>query len=65
METILLESDSKKNIRLLLEISKKLGMRAKKLSLSEKEDVAIWFSIEEGRKSGRSTKEKVIKALSK
>ncbi len=65
METILLEGNSKKNIRLLLEISKELGIRAKKLSSIEKEDLAIAHSIEEGRKSGHSTKEKVLKALSK
>ncbi|MBS1916426.1 MAG: hypothetical protein JST87_09105 [Bacteroidetes bacterium] len=65
METILLKSNSKKSMKLLLELSKELGVNAKKLSVIEKEDMAMAFSIEEGRKSGRSTKEKVLKALRK
>ena len=52
METIILRGDSKSNAKLLLELAKKLNFSAKKISLTEAEDLGIYYSIEEGLNSG-------------
>jgi len=59
METIILRGKSKSNARLLLELADKLKFSAKSLSESEKEELGIAFSVDEGIKSGLlSEKEK-------
>ena len=52
METIILRGDSKSNAKLLLELAKKLNFSAKKISLTEAEDLGIYYSIKEGLNSG-------------
>ncbi len=41
MKAIILESDNTSDIRLLVELAKKLNIRAKILSSEEKEDIAL------------------------
>ncbi|TVR75005.1 MAG: hypothetical protein EA408_01155 [Marinilabiliales bacterium] len=52
MEAIILQGGTKSNIRLILELAKKLDFKARKLSLEELEDLGIALSISEGVQSG-------------
>jgi hypothetical protein len=65
METLVIQSDSKEKIKLLLELSRKLKVTHKKLNKSEMEDFVLAKLIDEGRKSGNVSKETVLKALRK
>jgi hypothetical protein len=59
METIILRGKSKSNAKLILELAGKLQFHAKSLSETEKEELGIAFSVDEGIKSGLlSEKEK-------
>ena len=65
METILIRGKSKKASKLLMTLSKELGFKSKKIEDEEWEDFFLKKSIDEGRKSGYTTKAKVLKALRK
>ena len=52
MEAIILQGGTKSNIRLILELARKLDFKARKLSLEEMEDLGIALSISEGVQSG-------------
>jgi len=49
MATIILSSDSQKDLDLILQLAKKLGIATKKLSKQEAEDIALSIAIREGR----------------
>jgi hypothetical protein len=63
METLLIQSDSKKTTRLLPELSRELGLRRKRLSKEELEDFELAKEIQEGLKSKTVSRSKVLKAL--
>ena len=65
METILIQSESKKAIELLIELSRQLKLKQKKLSKAEVENLLLVESINEGRKSGYVSKQTVLKTLKK
>lgn len=65
METILLQTESKEKAKLLLQLSSQLNVRHKKITKAQLEDFLLGISINEGRKSGYASKEKIMKALSK
>jgi hypothetical protein len=65
MEAIVVETKSKKKTELLLKLSEEMGLRSKKISAEDIEDLFIAQSIKEGLKSGYTSKEKVLKALKK
>jgi len=65
METILIQGESKKAIGLLIELSRQLKLKQKKLTKTEVEDFLLAESINEGRKSGYVSKQTVLKALQK
>lgn len=49
MESIVLNGGSKENLKLLIELAKKLGFTAKHLTDAEKEDLAMIEAIKKGR----------------
>ena len=49
MEMILLNSESKKDIDLILKIAEKMGINSKKMNAKEKEDYMIGIAIEKGK----------------
>jgi len=49
MQAVLLNSESKSNMKLLLDLAKKIGIKARILSESEIEDIGLINSIELGR----------------
>lgn len=65
METLLIKSRSKKTSQLLMDLSKQMGMKFKKLDDKDLEDYFIKKNIDDGRKSGYTTREKVMNALKK
>ncbi len=65
MEAIVVETKSKKKTELLLKLSSELGLRSKRISATDIEDLFIVQSIKEGLKSGYTSKDKVLKALRK
>ncbi len=65
MEAIVVETKSKKKTELLLKLSREMGLRSKRVSAADIEDLFIIQSIKEGLKSGYTSKAKVLKALRK
>ncbi len=65
MEAIVVETGSRKKTDLLLKLTQELGLRSKKISVDDMEDIFLSRSIKEGIKSGYTSKEKVLKALKK
>ncbi len=61
MEAIVVETKSRKKTDLLLKISQELGLRSKKISIDDTEDFFLGRSIQDGIKSGYTSKEKVFK----
>ncbi len=49
MATIILSSESQKDLNLILQLAKKLGITTKKLSKDEIEDIALSIAIRDGR----------------
>ena len=48
MQTAILKSDSKTDLKLLLELAKKIGIKARVLSDSEIEDMGLANAMKEG-----------------
>ncbi|WP_462220721.1 hypothetical protein [Ferruginibacter sp.] len=65
MEAIVVETKSKKKTALLLKLSEEMGLRSKRISAADIEDLFLAQSIKGGLKSGYTSKEKVLKALKK
>jgi cobalamin biosynthesis protein CbiG len=65
METVIVSGKDKSNMKLLLELAKKLGIKSKSLSRQEIEDWLLAKRIEEGLKSESVSKESVVKILQK
>ena len=65
METIVVNGEDSSDMKLLLELAKKLGLSVKKLSKSEAEDWSLVQHIKDGMKSDDVTRDEVMKALGK
>ncbi len=65
MEAVIIQSTSKSNLKLLLELAKKLGMTSRALKNEEKEDIGLLKAMEEGKNSGRVSEKSVFDALNK
>ena len=65
METLLIQTKSKKTSQLLKDLSKEMGMKFKQIDDKDLEDYFLKKSIDEGRKSGHTSKEKIMNALKK
>ena len=49
MESVILSSDSQKDLNLILQIAKKIGISIKKLSKEEIEEIGLSIAIKKGR----------------
>ena len=65
MNAILLESESGQDLKLLLALAQKLGIRTQKLSLPQWEDHQLALKIDEGMKTPTVSRDEIFKALSK
>lgn len=63
MKAIILESDNSSDIRLLIELAKKLNIRAKILSSEEKEDIALVNAILQEESGEYLTEEELLNKL--
>ena len=61
----MLTAKNKSDLKPLIELAKKLGMKAKSLSRSEMEDYMLAKKIEEGLKTKTVSRNSVIRALHK
>jgi hypothetical protein len=65
MQTIILNSDSKSNLKLLVSLAKKLGINVKVLSEEEQEDLAFFELIENSKTGDFVSEESIFKQLKK
>ncbi|MBS4066120.1 MAG: hypothetical protein KGZ74_16280 [Chitinophagaceae bacterium] len=63
METLIIETKSKETTKLLVELSKQLKLKHKKVSIEDAEDFFLAQAIKKGLKSGNSSRDKVMKVL--
>ena len=63
MNAVLLESPSIQNMKLLLELVEKLGIKSRELNAEELEDFALANDIEKGMLTDTISKEAVMEAL--
>lgn len=65
MQTALLTGDSKTNINLLIELARKLGIKATLLSEEDIEDIGLAKAMKEGRTGKFVNTETFLKRLKK
>ena len=65
MQTAILESESKSNLKLLLDLAKRLGIKSKVLSVDEIEEIGLAQAIKIGRTGEYVDTDEFVKKLSK
>ncbi len=65
MQTLVLNGESASDIKLIAEIAKKMGLKAKILSEEEKEDIGMLNAIKKGRTKKYVDSESFISKLRK
>ena len=65
MQTLVLKSDSASNIKLIAQIAKKMGVKAKIFTDEEKEDIGLLNAIMKGKTSQYVNNEDFVKRLRK
>lgn len=65
MTAAVFESKSKSDLKILIELAKKLGVRTRYLSPKELETHVMAFKIEEGMNSPTVSREQIMRALDK
>jgi hypothetical protein len=63
MESAILQTDSKNDLTLILQLAKKLGISVKKLSVEELEDYGLSIAITEGKTGEYVDTEMFLKEL--
>jgi hypothetical protein len=63
MQTVVLCSDSKANLKLLTDLAKKIGITVKYLTEDEKEDIGMLNAINRGRTNEYVNTESFIKKM--
>jgi hypothetical protein len=65
MEAVILNSDSKSDMKLLLDLAKKIGIKARVITESEIEDIGLANAIKQGRTKEYIDNEAFLKKLRK
>jgi hypothetical protein len=65
MDTVILQSDSKVNLKLLVDLAKKIGIKVKFLTEEEKEDIGLFNAIKKGRTKQYVNTDDFVKKLRK
>ena len=63
METLLLQSKSKKDMKMLAELAKKIGLQAHFISEEEMEDIGLVKAMKKGRTGEYVDTDKYLKKL--
>lgn len=63
MQTVILNSKSKSDIKLLTDLAKKIGVHTKVLTESDIEEIGLSYSIKDGRTKEYINTEKYINKL--
>jgi len=63
METVILSSDSMQDLKLIVQLAKKLGISIKKLSMDEIEEVGLSQAIKKGRTGSYVDTDSFLKEL--
>jgi hypothetical protein len=63
MESAILQTDSNKDLRLIIKLAKKLGISARKLSKEEFDDMGLSIAIKEGETGKYIDTETYLKEL--
>ena len=65
MNGIIISTDNKAEIKLFVQLAKRLGIKSKVLSEEEMLDLGLLNAMKEGRKSGYVSKEEIEKKLNR
>jgi len=65
METLILTGDKKSEMRLIAGIARKFGLKTRKLTLSEIEDIALLKAIKDGETKEYVDTDEITKSLRK
>lgn len=65
METVVLQGNSKEDLKILTDLAKKIGIKVKYLSEEEKEDLGMIQAVKEGRTGKYVNTESYIEKLRK
>ncbi len=65
METVILHSNSRENMKLITELARKIGVTVKYLTDEEKEDIGMALAIKEGRTGKFIDTDQFVEKLSK
>ena len=65
MDALIITADSKSDLKLFADLAKKLGLKSRTMSNNELTEVSLVKKIESGMKSGRASREEVMRALGK
>ena len=65
MNSAILTTDSNKDLQLLMQLAKKLNIRAKLLSKEQQEELGLYRAIKEGRTKEFVDTDKFLKRLKK
>ena len=63
MNTVIIESKDKNDLKFLIQFAKKLGMQSRELTVEESEDIGLLNAMKKGRKKDYVSKEQVMKKL--
>lgn len=63
MQSLIINTESKSDFKLLKELAAKLGLISKELSVEEQEDLGLLNAIKKGSKSKLVSRESVLKSL--
>lgn len=63
MEAVLLNSDSKSDMKLLLDLARKIGIKARVITESEMEDIGLANAMKQGRTNEFIDNEAFLKKL--
>jgi len=65
METVVLQGNSKADLKILTDLAKKIGITVKYLSEEEKEDIGLLQAVKEGRTGKYVSTEDYLQKLRK
>ncbi|MDL2262494.1 hypothetical protein LJC11_03210 [Bacteroidales bacterium OttesenSCG-928-I21] len=63
MSAIIITSDNDSNLKIMLELAKRLKLKTRKINIEDIEDAGLYYAIKEGEKTPPVSTDAVIKKL--